>query len=97
MSGEGFLSDQGGYYIKKKAGSILDYGFLWADWLKGDPIVSSVWSLPAGVAEVSTTHDDTSTTILISGSTAGEYVAANTVQTAAGLTDAREFRLIVEA
>lgn len=98
MSADGFRTDQDGSYAVKKAGSTLDYGFLWGDWLKGDHIVSSTWDLGSGLNEVSNTFDDSSTAVLISAGSAGvSYLVTNTVTTAAGLIDSRSFRLIVEA
>lgn len=94
MIGDGFKIDSGGQYIEKLAGSRLDYGFLFAAWLQGDTIASSTWSLP-GLTEVSNSHDDTTTAVVISGGTAGSaYVVTNTVQTAAGLIDSRSFRIL---
>lgn len=96
MIGEGFKLDADGYYIEKRAGSTLDYGFDWARWLKKEIIVNSTWSAQNGISCSSSSHDDTSTAVLISGGEAGQtYVVTNTIQTAT-LTDSRSFRLIVE-
>lgn len=95
MTGDGFKSDSNGSYIEKLPGSILDYGFLFEDWLKGDTITSSVWTLPAGLTEVSKSHDASTTAIVISGGVAGAtYVINNTIITAGGLTDSRSFRIL---
>lgn len=95
MIEQGFQTDQHGYWIEKKQGSILDYGFFWGAWLKGDTIASSSWELPAALSEVSSAHDDGTTSVVISGWVDGEtYVATNTIVTAGGLTDDRSFRII---
>lgn len=94
MVGDGFKVDQFGDYIEKRPGSVLDYGFLFEDWLKGEPIISSAWTLPGELAEVSNSYDATSTAVVISGGVAGgTYVVTNTITTAA-LTDSRSFRIL---
>lgn len=91
----GFQADQGGDYIEKRPGSVLDYGFLWADWLKDAVIANSVWSLPEPLLEVSKSHDDTSTAVVISGwQQGGVIVVKNTITTDSGLTDSRVFRIV---
>lgn len=94
MVRDGFKLDQFGDYIEKLPGSVLDYGFLFEDWLKGEIIVSSTWTLPVGLVEVSSSYDNTSTAVVISGGVAGStYVVTNTITTAA-LTDSRSFRIL---
>lgn len=90
----GFQSDLDGDYIEKKAGSILDYGFIWEKWLSNDTIASSTWSLPSPLTEVSKSFDGTTTAVIISGGLAGtSYTVTNTITTSKGLTDSRSFRL----
>lgn len=98
MNGEGFIADQNGYYINKKPSSILDYGFDWSQWLDAEAIETSTWSVQSGLEKSNESHDDTTTSVKISGGVAGEtYVVTNTIVTDSGLQDSRSFRIVVEA
>lgn len=69
----------------KDPDAVLDYEFDWSDWLNGDTIASSTWEVPSGITKDSDTSDDTSTTIWLSGGTAGQkYEITNSIVTAAG-------------
>lgn len=55
----------------------------------GDTIAKSAWSLPSGVAQVASVFDaaESTTTLTVSGGSDGQdYLLANSVTTAAGLT-----------
>lgn len=90
----GFQTDQDGDYIEKRPGSVLDYGFLWGKWLAGSVISSSVWDVPSPLAEVSNSHDDDSTAVVISGWVAGTIFTVKNTITAGPLTDSRTFRIV---
>lgn len=94
MIGDGFKTDQYGDYIEKQSGSILDYGFLWGDWLKGRVIDSSVWDVPSPLVKVDDSHDETTTAVLISGWESGTTLTVRNTITAGELHDSRTFRII---
>ncbi|MFT3964141.1 hypothetical protein [Propionivibrio sp.] len=96
MIGDGFVCDQDGYYIEVKAGTTVNYGFFWRDWLAGRAIQSSTWEVPSGLTKVSDGHDDISTSVTITANSPGTYVIGNTIQ-AEELAPKRTFRIIVEA
>ncbi len=69
----------------KDPDAILDYGCKWLEWLDGDTISSSTWIVPSGLTEDSASHTTTTTTIWLSGGTAGQtYEVVNRITTAAG-------------
>jgi hypothetical protein len=84
--------------FRKDPKAKLQYGFDWSSWLdSGDTISTSVWTVPTGITEVSNANDDDSTTITLSGGTAGEtYTVANKITTADGYIDERSFDVVVE-
>jgi hypothetical protein len=82
-------------FVKDPA-AVLDYGIDWADWLDGDTIASSAWTVDAGLTEDSDSRTATTTTVWLSGGTAGvEYKAVNQIVTAAGRTDERTLTIMV--
>ena len=74
--------------VDKDPDENLDYSFDWNEdgWLdSGDTIDSSVWSTPTGLTEGSKSNDTTTTTVWLSGGTAGKrYPVVNRVTTAEG-------------
>lgn len=88
------------YEATKDPDEILDYGFYWDkapyNWLDGDTIVTSVWSVPTGLTLVSQSNTTNVTTVFISGGTDGqEYIIANKITTTAGRTAERSIRIKV--
>ena len=82
--------------IIKDPDAILDYGFDWAAWLGTDTIATSAWSVATGLTEVSDTNTTTTTTVWVSGGTAGaSYLCTNTITTAEGRTDERSLVVMV--
>lgn len=78
----------------KDPGATLDYSENWADpsdnWLGADTIVSSAWTVSAGLTKVSETNTTTTTTVWLSGGTDGaDYTATCHVVTAGGREDER--------
>ena len=74
----------------KDPDAVLDYGIDWGDWLTdvSDTISTSTWTAPAGITKDSDTHNDTTTTIWLSGGTAGSsYSLVNHITTAGGRED----------
>lgn len=71
----------------KDPDEVLDYVVRWAARLAGDTIDTSTWVVPAGLTKDSDTKTGTTTTIWLSGGTAGqEYSLVNRVVTAGGRT-----------
>lgn len=80
----------------KDPDAVLDYGFDWTSWLDGDTISTSAWSADAGITVDSDSNNTTSTTVWLSGGTAGTtYEVTNQITTAAGRTDDRTIRIKV--
>jgi hypothetical protein len=66
----------------------LNYGVDWVRELRGDTIETSTWIVAAGITKVSDSKTATTTTIIVSGGTAGEtYTLVNRIVTAAGLSE----------
>lgn len=84
--------------------SVLDYAMPWADWLAGDDIATSVWTIAPELEEGTLLERDD---IDADGTTARVwvrpleewkvYTLTNTVTTAAGRTESRSHRLIGRA
>jgi hypothetical protein len=78
----------------KDPDEVVDYGINWAEDEAGnpgraadDPIASSTWTVPTGIVKNSDTFDDGSTTIWLSGGTAGQkYRLTNRIVTTGGRT-----------
>ena len=81
----------------KDPNAILDYSVDWAKWLAGDEIVTSDWTVPAGLTKVSDTKTTTKTTAWLSGGAAAQsYTVTNRITTTGGRTEDRSFTLKVE-
>jgi hypothetical protein len=85
----------------------LDYSFNWSEWLadvpdgdEADTISTSIWSVSgddASLAGNDATNDNTSTTIWLSGGTAGvDYTVTNRIVTAGGRTKELSFIVSVQ-
>lgn len=76
--------------------SVLDYLIDWTAWLDTDTIATSTWIVPDGITKASDSHTATTTTIWLSGGTAGTgYPITNRITTAGGRTDDRTIRVRV--
>ena len=74
----------------KDPDAVLDYPMNWADWLDGDTISTSTWTVPDGITKDSDSKTTSATTIWLSGGTAGlDYTLINHIVTAAGREDDR--------
>lgn len=81
----------------KDPDSRMDYGFRWENWLDGDVIQSSSWTVPSGITEISNNHNNDTTWIWLSGGTTGQvYNLINRIVTVGGRTDDRTLTLIVK-
>jgi hypothetical protein len=71
----------------------LDYKLDWSDWLAetpsgADTISTSTWTVTSGLTKESDANDDDSTTIWLSGGTAGsDYEIINSIVTDGGRQD----------
>lgn len=85
--------------VTQDPGETLDYALDWSTYLTsvgGDTISSSSWTVTTGLTKVSDSNTTTTTTIWITGGTAGgEYWATNTIVTAGGRTVRYAFRVHV--
>lgn len=73
------------FIAPKDPNSTLDYQLDWSEWLGGDTIQTSVWTVPAGLTYESDSNTSTSTTVWVSGGTDGSvHIATNRVTTAGG-------------
>ena len=76
-----------------------DYTIDWSDWLVGDTIQDSAWTVATGLTQSGSpapTFANTTTTIWLEGGTAGQnYDVLNRITTAAGRIDDRTFRVLV--
>lgn len=76
-----------------------DYGFDWSAWLTSsgnDTIATSTWIVDAGITKGATGNTATTTTVWLSGGTAGtSYKVTNRIVTAGGRTDDRTLYVTV--
>jgi hypothetical protein len=74
--------------------AVLDYTFDWRKWLGDDTIATVAWTVPAGIANAGSVYSTTTTTIWLSGGTAGvSYSIYVTITTTGGRTDKRTFKV----
>lgn len=82
-------------YVKDPA-SVLDYVWDWTSWLGDDTILSSTWTVPAGLTKTSQVNTSTTATVWLSGGTAGQsYAVTNRITTTQGRTDERTMQIVV--
>lgn len=81
---------------EKDPQATLDYGNDWAIWLGSDSILSSAWSVDAGITVVSSSFTATTTTIWLSGGTLGSiYNAVNHIETVCGRKEDRTLTIVM--
>jgi hypothetical protein len=70
----------------KDPNDVLDYEVNWSQWLPtGDTIATSEWFVPDGITQDSESNTNTTTTIWLSGGTAGQsYALTNRITTTQG-------------
>lgn len=90
--------------VSKDPDEVVDFVRDWSPGLApGDAIASSTWAVPAGITKLEqaprvSSHDDTTTTVWLSGGSAGTtYECVNRVQTTGGRTYERTLRVAVIA
>lgn len=80
----------------KDPNAVVDFSRDWSPWLGADTIATSTWVVATGLTSVTTTHDDTSTTVWLSGGTANtDYDVTNRITTAGGRTEDRTWLIQV--
>ena len=80
----------------KDPDAVLDYTIDWETWLDSDTISTSTWTVPSGITKNTDTNTTTTTTIWLSGGTAGiSYDLLDRIVTAAGRTEDRTIAIIV--
>lgn len=88
----------------KDPNAIIDYYIDWSKWLRdGDTILSSTWTVQAGLTKIADPitavvdpFTDTVATVWVSGGTAGSsYTALNHITTAQGRTQDRTITIRV--
>jgi hypothetical protein len=76
--------------------AVSDFTVDWWQWLGDDTIATVVWTLPVGIANAGTTSSSSTTTIWLSGGTAGSsYSVFVTITTAGGRTEKRTIKINV--
>jgi len=72
--------------LAKDPDSVISYTLDWSDWLDTDTIATSTWaSTPTGLTEDAESETTTTTTIKLSGGTAGTvYRVTNDIVTTTG-------------
>lgn len=76
--------------------TVLDGTVLWQEIGLEDSIAVSVWTIAAGITQVSAGQTGTTTQTQLSGGAAGTtYVIDNKITSVAGVIDSRKFRLVV--
>lgn len=85
-------------FIKDPSAS-LDYGFDWLvrAWLAaGETIVTSVWTVPAGLSMITSGLSGGKSVVWLAGGVVGvTYTVTNTITTSAGRTDERSIQIQV--
>lgn len=80
----------------KDSGEILDYTEDWGGWLGDDSISGSSWAVPAGITNAGTFSSQSTSTIWLSGGTAGvSYLVTCSVTTVGGRTGRRTIQINV--
>ena len=101
----GYNRDRAGIYIEKDPEATLDYTLNWADWLTSSSttITGSTWSVSADASDTDpvtisgNSYNTLISTVTLTGGTVNEvYTIYNTITTAGGNTERRNFRVIVK-
>jgi hypothetical protein len=81
----------------KDPNAVLDYQIDWSTWLGTDTISSATWTVATGLTKTTDSKTTTTTTVWLSGGTAGTtYSVACRIVTAGGRTDDRTVQIKVE-
>lgn len=81
----------------KEPQEILPFSIDWSDWLGALTIVTSSWSVPAGITNDNDTNNTTTAFITLSGGTWGEtYELSNTIVASDGETETRQLLIRIQ-
>lgn len=81
----------------KDPDATLDYEVDWTDWLNGDTITASAFTVPTGITLATQLHTDSKAVVWLSGGTVGsKYDVVNRITTAGGRTDDRTIRIVIQ-
>lgn len=76
--------------IDKSPTAVLDYGVDWEEWLDGDTLTESTWTVEEGITSSNETMVGAIAGIWLSGGVTGKtYTVTNHIKTAAGREDSR--------
>ena len=82
----------------KDPDAVADYTILWSDWLDGDTISASAWTVPAGLTQpFSATNTTTTATVWLGGGTAdAAYNVVNHITTTGGRQNDATLRIFIK-
>ena len=81
----------------KDPDAVLDYTVDWEDWLNGDTIKTSEWTVPTGITKDSSNNTTLLATVWLSGGTDGvTYTVVNEIVTNGSRTDNRSIFIEVK-
>ncbi len=82
----------------KDPDEVLDYEIDWSPRLGADTILTSTWTVPAGIIKASDSHTTTTTTVWLSGGTLlASLELTNRVVTAGGRTMDQSVKIKIKA
>lgn len=80
----------------KDPDALLDYSIDWTEWLRDDVILTSVWTVPAGITDALESNSAYLTSIWLLGGTAGTaYSLVNRITTKSGRIEDRTITINV--
>ena len=83
--------------FNKDPDATLDYQIDWSEWLDGDTIITSAWTVSTGLTKETDSFTDIITEVWFSGGTDKTgYDAMNRITTGNGRTDDRTIRIKVK-
>lgn len=80
--------------FNKDPNATLDYTIDWRQWLGDDQIATSTWTLPVGITNAGATFSISTSTVWLSGGTAGSsYSVYCQITTIGGRTEKRTIKV----
>lgn len=81
----------------KDPNAVLDYVLDWTDFLQGDTISTSTWTVPSGITKTTDSKTATTTTVWLSSGTAGQvYTVTNRIVTTGGRQQDQSIQFVVQ-
>jgi hypothetical protein len=82
--------------VTKDPRAKLEYGFDWTEWLAGNTITASDWTVESGITKESEAFSSTVATVMLSGGTVGKtYHVTNLITCIDGQKDERTLRITI--